>query len=59
MDAAGGVFGAAALGVIEGFGVGVEGFLGPGGFQLGLAGPLDAVPTVAAVGGEFRHRGNV
>ena len=55
MDAAGGVFGAAAFEVVEGLGVGVEVFFGPGGFQLALVGPFDAIPAVAAVGREFGH----
>ena len=55
MDAAGGVFGAAAFGVVEGFGVGVEVFFGPGGFELAFVGPFDAIPAVAAVGREFGH----
>jgi len=46
-DAAGGVFETAVLGVVKGFGVIVEVLFGPGGLQLALAGPLDAVPAVA------------
>jgi hypothetical protein len=51
VDAAGGMFGPAALGVIEGLGVVVEVLLGPSGRQLPFAGPFDAIPAVAAVGG--------
>ena len=54
-DTAGRVFGAAALGIIEGFGVIVEVFFGPGRFELPFAGPLDAVPAVAVVGRGFGH----
>ena len=57
VDAAGGMFGAAAFVVIEGFGVVVEVFFGPGGFQVALVGPLDAVPAVAAVGRGVRAWG--
>jgi hypothetical protein len=46
-DTAGRVFGAAAFGIIEGFGVIVEVFFGPGRFELPFAGPLDAVPAGA------------
>jgi hypothetical protein len=55
VDAVGGMFGAAVLEVVEGFGVVVEIFFSPGGFQVTLVGPLDAVPAVAAVGGGFGH----
>jgi hypothetical protein len=49
------VFGAAALGIIEGFGVIVEVFFGPGRFELPFAGPLDAVPAVSVIGRGFGH----
>ena len=42
-DTAGRVFGAAALGIIEGVGMIVEVFFGPGRFELPFAGLLDAV----------------
>ena len=58
VDAAGRVFGAAAFEVVEGLGVGVEVFFGPGRVELALVGPLDAVPAVAAVGGGLRHTGS-
>ena len=54
-DTAGRVFGAAALGIIEGFGVIVEVFFGPGWFELPFAGPLDAVPAVSVIGRGFGH----
>jgi hypothetical protein len=59
VDAAGGMFGAAVLEVIEGFCVVVEIFFSPGGFQVSLVGPLDAVPPVAAVGGGFGHGASI
>jgi hypothetical protein len=46
VDAAGGVFGAALFVIIKGFGVVVEVFFGPGGLQVALVGPLDAIPAV-------------
>ena len=49
------VFGAAELGIIEGFGVVVEVFFGPGRFELPFAGPLDAVPAVSVIGRGFGH----
>ena len=49
-DAAGRVFPAAAFGVVEGFAVIVEVFLGPGGSQLPFVRPFDAIPAVAAIG---------
>src|SRR4030095_14463385 len=57
VDAAGGMFGAPAFEVVEGLGVGVEVLLGPGGAQVPLVGPFDAVPAVAAGGGSFGHNG--
>ena len=54
-DTAGRVFGAAALGIIEGFGMIVEVFFGPGRFELPFAGPLDAVPAVSVIGRGLGH----
>jgi hypothetical protein len=53
VDTPGGVFKAAAFGVIEGLGMVVEVFLGPGWFEVALVGPPDAVPAVAAFGRRF------
>src|SRR5215831_7939530 len=45
------MFRAAALVVVESLGVVVEVFFGPGGLQVALLGPADAVPAVAGGGG--------
>jgi hypothetical protein len=55
VDAAGGMFGAAAFVVVESLGVVVEVFFGPGMFESALIGPADAVPAVAAC---RRHLGH-
>src|ERR1041384_6551570 len=57
VDAAGGMFGAALFEVVEGLGMSVEVFFGPGRFQLAFVGPMDAIPFFAAVGRDFRHGG--
>ena len=54
-DTAGRVFGAAALGIIEGFSMIVEVFFSPGRFELPFAGPLDAVPAVSVIGRGWGH----
>ena len=56
VDATGGVFGAAALEIVEGLGVVVEVFFGPGGAKVSLVGPFDAIPAVAAGDGSFGHK---
>jgi hypothetical protein len=55
VDAAGGVFGAAPLVIVESLGVVVEILFGPGRFEVALIGPAEALPAVAAVGGRLRH----
>ena len=55
VDTAGRMLPAAPLRVVKRFTMVVEILLGPGGLELRLAGPLDAVPAVAAKGRKFRH----
>jgi hypothetical protein len=57
-DAAGRVFGAAPFRIIEGFGVIVKVFFGPGRFELPFVGPFDTVPAVAVVRRGFGYEEN-